>query len=182
MEANYSDGRILIRPYAEADAGALYEAARESVAEVGLWLPWCHEGYSRRDAAAWIAECPARWLRGEEHAFAIVEAGTGRYLGGVGLNAIHPLHRFANLGYWVRTTAAGRGTATAAARLAAAFGFRALGLVRVEIVVAVANAASLRVAEKTGAQREGILRRRLVCGERVDDAVLFSLIPDDLSI
>ena len=44
------------------------------------------------------------------------------------------------------------------------------------------NVASLRVAEKVGAIREGILRNRLVNADRADDAVMFSLIPNDLGI
>ena len=38
-----TDGEIILRTYREGDADALYEAVRESIAEVSLWLPWCHE-------------------------------------------------------------------------------------------------------------------------------------------
>ena len=44
------------------------------------------------------------------------------------------------------------------------------------------NAPSQRVAEKVGAIREGIQRNRLVTDDRIDDAVMFSLIPADLGI
>ncbi|MFS8084914.1 MAG: GNAT family N-acetyltransferase, partial [Acidobacteriota bacterium] len=83
-------------------------------------------------------------------------------------------------GYWVRTSAAGRGIATGAARLMARFSFEQVGLHRVEIVAAVPNIASQRVAEKVGAVREGVLRNRLLIGKESQDAVLFSLIPEDL--
>jgi len=86
-----------------------------------------------------------------------------------------------NLGYWVRTTAAGRGIATQAARLMARFAFEQVGLHRVEIVAAIPNIASQRVAEKTGAVREGVLRNRLLIRGVSQDAMLFSLIPSDLS-
>ena len=69
--------------------------------------------------------------------------------------------------------------ATAAARCLAAFGFRQLGLLRIEIVVATANTASQRVAEKLGATCEGVLRNRILVRDRVHDAVMFSLIPSD---
>ena len=51
---------------------------------------------------------------------------------------------------------------------------------RIEIVAAVGNRRSQRVAEKVGAAREGILRNRLKIGEVWHDAVMFSLVPDDL--
>lgn len=174
-----TDGTITIRPYEPADAARLYEAARESVAEVAPWLPWCHAGYTRAEAEAWVASRPAAWAEGEAYSFVVADAASGRFLGGCGLNTFHPVHRFANLGYWIRTSATGRGAATAATRLVARFGVEALDLVRIEVVVAVDNVSSLRVAEKAGAHREGLLRNRLVCDGRIDDAVMFSFVPED---
>jgi ribosomal-protein-serine acetyltransferase len=52
-----------------------------------------------------------------------------------------------------------------------------LKLKRVEITVAVDNQASLRVAEKAGATKEGILRNRVVKSDAPSDAVVFSFIP-----
>jgi RimJ/RimL family protein N-acetyltransferase len=46
-------------------------------------------------------------------------------------------------------------------------------------VVAVGNKASLRVAEKIGAHREGILRNRITVGTKCHDAVMFSILPED---
>jgi RimJ/RimL family protein N-acetyltransferase len=63
----------------------------------------------------------------------------------------------ANVGYWVRTSRTGQGIATAAVRLVARFGFEDLGLRRLELLIAVHNVASRRVAEKVGATLEGVL-------------------------
>ena len=87
----------------------------------------------------------------------------------------------ANLGYWVRTSAARRGVATNATRAVARYGFEELGLQRIEIVAAVRNLPSQRVAEKAGAVREGVLRKRLLIRGEAHDAVLFSLVAEDLS-
>jgi RimJ/RimL family protein N-acetyltransferase len=65
--------------------------------------------------------------------------------------------------------------------MAARFGFEQLGLQRIEIVAAVANVPSQRVAEKAGARREGILRNRLLIRGESLPAVLFSLVPEDLN-
>jgi RimJ/RimL family protein N-acetyltransferase len=67
-----------------------------------------------------------------------------------------------------------------ATRLAARFGFEQLGLQRIEIVAAVGNVPSQRVAEKAGATREGVSRKRLLIHGESLDAVLFSLVPEDL--
>jgi ribosomal-protein-serine acetyltransferase len=175
-----TDGVITLRPYQMEDAEDLYAAVRESMAELSPWMPWCHQGYSIEESREWIASHKEDGEKPNEHGFRIGDARTGRYLGGVGLNQINDLHRAANLGYWVRTSAAGRGVATRATRLAARFGFEQLGLIRIEIVAAVGNLASQRVAEKVGAVREGVLRNRLLINGAPHDAVLTSLVPEDL--
>jgi RimJ/RimL family protein N-acetyltransferase len=55
-------------------------------------------------------------------------------------------------------------------------------LIRVEIVVAQGNEASVKVAEKIGAHREGILLNRMVVRREMCDAVMFSLLPADLGL
>jgi RimJ/RimL family protein N-acetyltransferase len=167
-------GICSLRAYEAADAAALWEAARESVAEVSAWLPWCHARYSMADAAAWIQARAPLAADGREHAFAIVDA-RGRLLGGCGINQINRIHRFGNLGYWVRTSATGRGVATEAVRQLAELAWRDTDLVRLEIVCAVGNERSQRVAERAGAVREGVLRSRLLLHGRPVDAVMYGL-------
>ena len=180
MKVQPSDDVILLRPYCEADINALYEAARESIAEVSPWLPWCHEDYSIEESREFICSREQAVNGGEWYSFGIFEKNSGRLLGGIGLNFINQVHQMGNLGYWVRTSAVGRGIATNAAHLMARFGFEELGLHRIEILAAVPNVASQRVAEKVGAVREGVLRKRLLIRGESQDAVLFSLVPDDL--
>ena len=164
-----------LRPYEAGDARALWEAARESVADVFPWLAWCHAQYSMAEAEEWIRSRAPLAAEGREYTFAIV-GDDGRLLGGCGINQINRLHKFANLGYWVRSSATGRGVATEAARQAADFAFRTTDLVRVEIVCAVGNERSQRVAVRAGAVREGLLRRRLLIHGQPVDAVLYSFV------
>jgi RimJ/RimL family protein N-acetyltransferase len=153
----------------------LWEAARESVGEVYRWLAWCHPHYSKAEAVEWIGSRAPLAGEGREYTFAILGAD-GRFLGGCGLNQINHIHRFANLGYWVRTSATRHGVATEAVRQAAAFAFANTDLVRLEILCAVGNDASQRVAERAGAVREGVLRQRLLLHGQPVDAVMYSLV------
>ena len=180
MNAELSDGTISIRSYREEDADTLYEAVRESIADVSPWLPWCHEDYSIEESREFVSTRGKSAADGEWYSFGVFEKDSGKFLGGVGLNFINRVHLMANLGYWVRTSSVGRGVATSATRLAARFGFEKLGLHRIEIVAAVENIASQRVAEKAGALREGLLRKRLLISGESKDAMLFSLVPEDM--
>jgi ribosomal-protein-serine acetyltransferase len=165
---------ISLRAYRPDDAAELYAAARESIADVYPWLPWCHPAYTMDEARAWIEWGAQARADGLEYPFAIVDRD-GRFLGGCGLNMINRLHQFANLGYWVRSSATGRGVAPAAVRGAAEFAFAETDLVRLEIVCAVGNTRSQRVAERAGATREAVLRHRLLLHGEPVDAVMYAL-------
>ena len=176
-----TDGHVLIRPYRPEDIGAMYEAVRESVAEVSPWLPWCHEGYTVEETTSFVMAREEAWKNDEAYAFGVFDAASGTYLGGVGLNFINRVHQCANLGYWVRSSRTGRGVASAATRLASRFALERLGFQRIEILAAVGNHASRRVAEKAGAALEGTLRKRLLVNGHPQDAVLYSLVAEDFA-
>lgn len=170
---------LVLRPHREADIQPLFEAARCSIPEISPWMSWCHEHYTIEDAAAWVRSREEAWRRREAFSFVIEETATGELVGTAGLSHPNWLHQLANLGYWVRTASTGRGYATAAARRLARWAMKEQGLTRLEIVVAVGNHASRRVAEKLGATFEGIQRNRLTNGPELLDAWMYSLIPGD---
>lgn len=177
--ATLADGSLLLRPYAAADAPALQAAAAESVATVGRWLPWCHAGYGLDESHAWIERCTAGWSDGSQFDFAVFDDGA--FAGGFGINRVDPLHRNGNLGYWLRQSCQRRGLAARAGRLAAAFAFAQLGLVRLEIVSAVDNQPSRRTAEAIGARLECVARNRLMDRETPVAAAVYGLVPQDLA-
>ncbi len=175
-----TDGFVLLRPSQSGDIASLYEAVRESIAEVSVWMPWCHPDYSIEESTIWVESQPEIWEKGTGYEFAITDYASGSYLGCCGINRIQRDWGLANLGYWVRTSQTKKGVATAATLLLARFAFTELKLGRIEIVVEVDNRASQRVAEKAGATKERVLRNRLTKNGNPCDAVMFSLIPEDL--
>jgi RimJ/RimL family protein N-acetyltransferase len=175
-----TDGKILLRPYRMSDINNIYQAIRESIKEVGAWLPFAHEGYAIKETRDWLKKRNREWKKGDTYDFGIFDAKDGAFIGGCGINAIAKIGRHANLGYWVRTSRIGQGIAPTATKLLAKWGFDVLKLNRIEVVVAVSNEKSLRAAEKAGAKREGVLRNRLAIRDKACDAVMHSLIPGDI--
>lgn len=165
---------VSIRPYEPTDVVPIYEAARESWRELQPWMPWAHEGYSPAEAEAWVALAAGAFAARAQFEF-VIAGERGRILGGCGINQIDNVNKRANVGYWVRTAATRQGVATRAVREAIGWATANTELKRLEIVVAAGNAASLRVAERV-AQREGVLRSRLLLHGVFHDAVLFSVI------
>jgi RimJ/RimL family protein N-acetyltransferase len=175
-------GLVHIRLYRPTDISEMVAAARESVADVSPWMPWCHADYSEADAAPWITATLEGHRTGATYEFAI-EDDTGRYAGGCGINNINRGSGVANLGYWVRSSATGRGIAPAAVLQLTAWVFVNTPLHRLEIVAAVDNIRSQRVAEKVGAHRDAVLKKRTLVQGQPSDAVLFSVLrPDSVNV
>jgi ribosomal-protein-serine acetyltransferase len=170
-------GRLVMRPYRAEDARLLYAAASESRETVGRWMPWCHDGYAESDSADWVEKCEASWQSGDAYNFAMFDR-SGQFVGGTGINHINRVHNFANLGYWVRQSRQREGFAVDAVKLMAAFGFKTLGLMRIEVVAATHNVASRRVAEKAGALFECLARNRLLIRDKPVTAAVYSMIPE----
>jgi RimJ/RimL family protein N-acetyltransferase len=171
---------ILLRPFRFSDSVGLYYAVHESLKELKPWMTWATEGYTEMSAREYITIARARWDEHTFYAFAITRGE--EILGACTLSSLHAIYRFCNLGYWVRTSCRGQGIAGRAAQLVARYAFENLGLIRVEIVIAAGNQASIRVAEKLGAHNEGILLNRMVVGKSIYDAHMYSLLPSDFGL
>jgi RimJ/RimL family protein N-acetyltransferase len=172
--------RLLLRRFRLDDAEAICQAVRESIAELARWLSWCRPQYTIADTRAFLEGRSAAFRNDGEYAFAVLERGGGRFVGACGVNQIDKANARANLGYWMRTSATGRGYATEATLVLARWAFESLALERIEIVAAVGNDASGRVAAKAGAVREGVARKRLSVHGVQHDAVVFSLVREDV--
>ena len=166
---------VLVRPCRETDGALVFEAVAESLGTLVPWMAWCSAAYSLADAEQWVRETIAGRDAGTAFEFIITD-GDGELYGVCGLNGIDAVNRRANLGYWVRTRSQGRGIATEAVRQLVRWTAANTDLIRLEVVVAEGNTASLRVAQKAGAIVEGTLKSRLLLHGRPHDAVMLSFI------
>jgi RimJ/RimL family protein N-acetyltransferase len=116
---------------------------------------------------------------GIDASFAIADAMTGELLGTIGVERSADDPAIASVGYWLFASARGRGVATRAVRIIAAWAFAAMKIARLQITVHEPNLASQRVAEKAGFYREGVMRALAEQhGHRVD-LVMFARLPGD---
>lgn len=97
-----------------------------------------------------------------------------RIVGCIGLLIRDMLIPFFEIGYWVRSSEAGKGYTSMAVELLERYAVEQLGAKRIEVKMAESNVASRRVAEKTGFQYEATihLNRRLPTGE-VDNTCIY---------
>ncbi|MDQ2747599.1 MAG: GNAT family N-acetyltransferase [Acidobacteriota bacterium] len=180
MRSEIFGENIILRKYETAFAPLLFEAAIESKGgEFTFWMPWCRENYEFSESESFIEKVQENWKDETQFGFAIFDAETNEFLGGTGLNQPNTAHKFYNLGYWVRTSKQNRGAASEAARLLAEIAFEDLPINRIEILIAIENIPSQKAAEKSGAAHEGVLRKRLIIGDRIHDAAMFSFVRED---
>jgi ribosomal-protein-alanine N-acetyltransferase len=84
-----------------------------------------------------------------------------------------------SLGYWMGAPYARQGYMSAAVRALLPFAFATLRLHRVEAACIPANAASIRLLEKTGFRREGFARQYLCIDGVWQDHLLYARLKDD---
>lgn len=83
-------------------------------------------------------------------------------------------------GYWIAPRAQHNGLATRAAGLLSGWALRTAGMIRVEALLDPRNESSRRVAEKSGFRREGHLRLYLELDGEPTDALVYSLLREEL--
>ena len=137
---------------------AIHAAVAESYDELKRWMPWASEPQKSEESQAHCAAMTAKWHAREELDFCFVR-DDGVLVGKGGLHTIDwSIPKF-EIGYWIRSSCAGRGYATEAAQGLSDMARAALGAMRLEIRPDARNHASRRVAEKCGFELEGVLRR-----------------------
>jgi RimJ/RimL family protein N-acetyltransferase len=88
-------------------------------------------------------------------------------------------HRKAQVGYWLAEKYNGKGYARKALNSLVEFGFNVLNLHRLEATTATTNASSIRLLERIGFKREGLLRECFRINDRFVDDYLYSLLSTD---
>lgn len=172
--------RLELRPFRRRDLESLLDAVLESKPQLEPWLPWAHQRYRRSDALRFIRESGAAWA--EARAFDMtIRALTDpdRHLGNISVWHTSRREQAGEIGYWIRTSAAGSGVATEACARIVQTAFEELRLHRVTLRIAVGNRASERVAEKLGFLREGVLRREVLIGGEWVDHSLWALLDEE---
>jgi len=154
------EGPLELRPPRVQDAPALVEAIRESLPELKGFMPWAHWEENNTVAAQYtrLADQSAAYWKGKDYLYHLFEPGEERLLGSVGLHRRALNARAVEVGYWGRTSAAGRGLCTRAVQALLVVAFERFGFKRVQCGFDLANEASARVNAKVGFRVEGDLR------------------------
>ena len=171
-------GRVVVRDAAERDIPEVLIAYQDD--------PQLHRrmGEARPPSGAelggWAKTEDADRAAGVRAALTVLEPGSDVCRGQVYVHHLDWDHARAEIGMWLAPEARGRGLASEALRLVAAWLLGACGLQRLQILTEPDNQPMHRAAAAAGFVREGLLRAYLrERGGRVDVEIL-SLLPGDL--
>lgn len=149
--------RLTIRCPQLDDVTAIYEAVRESLPELLPWMPWAMPDYSLADCEENTRRAIAKFITREDLRYHFHDKRSGRLLVCSGLHCIDWSVPKFEIGYWCRSSEAGKGYVTEGVRALTRLAFGQLGATRVEIRCDDKNKRSLAVAERCGFGLEGIL-------------------------
>jgi [ribosomal protein S5]-alanine N-acetyltransferase len=114
------------------------------------------------------------------YSFFLFQNDSNRLLGGVTISNIRrSVAQTGTVGYWTGQPFAGQGYMTAGVRALVPHAFGALRLRRLEAACIPTNAASIRLLEKVGFEREGYAREYLCIDGIWQDHLLFALLRRD---
>jgi RimJ/RimL family protein N-acetyltransferase len=168
------EGPTALRPWRDSDLDALVAACQDPEIVAFTRVP---ANYGASDARAFLLQRHDAVWTGQAAPFAIVHASDdARLLGSISLMRFEWAHARGEVGYWLAREARGRGHATRAVRLICRWGFESLELDRIDLLAATENAASQRVAERSGFTREAVLRSYMRAKAGRQDMVAFGLL------
>ena len=167
--------RCTLRQWRLSDVPALMKYAGNRAVQQNMHESFPHP-YTERDARWWAG---GGW-RSMGHAWAIDIDGEAA--GGCGVNSDQaPFSCSAEFGYWLAEPFWGRGIATEVAGRLADFALNLRGITRVYATVHAHNAPSMRVLEKNGFTREGLMAASALKDGKPIDRVLYAKVRADRS-
>jgi len=162
-------GDLRVRNWRREDLDALLRYANNAKIAANLRDQFPHP-YTRRDGIDYL-----NYVRSMDVPMAFAIEHEGEAIGGIGFRLGSDIARLsAEMGYWLAEPFWGRGYATRAVAAASEWAFENYRIIRVFAMVFSHNAASIRVLEKAGFQREGILRRSAIKSGTVLDQLMYA--------
>lgn len=167
---------IHLRFLRKSDAVRMFAAIEESREELEKYLTGPRRLYPMPEVEQMIERAKALRKKRQGYFFGIFMAEGRELVGYVNLHGITKKTRAGEVGYWVRTSQAGKGIATAATVMIVLFGFKELKLHKIVLRAAADNPASWRIAEKLGFVYEGTQRHEQLMQRGWVDLRCYSLL------
>lgn len=166
-------GRVTLRPLADSDVPALFAVFSDEQVMRYWSTPPMREV---ADAQALLDEIRSCFVQRSLFQWGVARVEDNRVVGTCTLFNLDRRNRRAEVGYALASDCWGQGLMTEALGALIAYAFGPLDLTRLEADVDPRNAPSIRIVERLGFVREGLLRERWHVGGEVQDSVILGLL------
>jgi len=164
--------RCLLRRWQQSDLASMVAHANDP--RVSRYMGPLPYPYTREDGAQFL---DAQASAVEPTCMWAIEVD-GEAVGGIGVVARPGIRRrTGELGYWLGHAHWSKGVASEAIAAVVPVAFERLALLRVAATVFSANLASMRVLEKNGFIREGVLKNAIVKTDEIWDEIIYARLP-----
>ncbi len=173
--------RVFLRAPAMGDYAGWASLREQSRAFLTPWEPiWADDDLTKAAYRHRVRRFEEEIANGTSYPFFIFRERDNRLVGGITLGNIRRgVGQSGMIGYWSGAPFAGKGYMTEALSLLIPFAFDQLRLHRLEAACIPHNARSIRLLEKAGFQKEGLLRSYLKINGFWQDHYLYARIVDD---
>lgn len=166
-------GRVTLRPLEDRDVPSLYAVfSDEQVMRYWSTPPM----RDIAEAQALLDEIRTTFLQRSLFQWGVARTGDDRVVGTCTLFNLDARNRRAEIGYALARDCWGQGLMSEALGALVAYAFGPLDLTRLEADVDPRNAPSIRIVERLGFVREGLLRERWHVGGETQDSVFLGLL------
>jgi N-acetyltransferase len=170
---------VVLEPLEPRHAEGLFEAA---ASDPGIWkyMP-LRAGDCRAAFDTFFEAALAASARGDEVAFATLDAGSGKPIGSTRYLTLRPEHRGLEIGWtWLAPSFWGTGANVEAKLLMLDHAFGTLGCVRVELKTDARNERSRAAISALPARFEGIFRKHMILPDGTyRDSAYYSIVDDE---
>jgi [ribosomal protein S5]-alanine N-acetyltransferase len=129
--------------------------------------------YEIEDARRFVNKSRRNFQLKKERTFAIELVGIGSLVGVISLQKIDRKNKNAQISYWIGKNYWNLGIATESTKMLIRYAFWVLRLHKVYANVLATNRASIRVLEKNGLKKEGVLKHSVYKDDKFHDVVLY---------
>lgn len=168
---------IRLELIAEKHAQALFNAVDGNREHIGVFMPWVGNMLAVENTLNYIKSCEQLYAEQKEVSFVIIQNET--LVGRIGIHYINQQNKNASIGYWLVKDAVGKGIITRSCIALISYGFKELGLHRIEIKAAVGNYRSRAIPEKLQFKKEGILREAELVNNKFLDLFLYAMLASE---
>lgn len=150
----------------------LYQAIAHDRVSLGKWLPWAYQMKSAQDEASFIQTIQEKMIKDRMVVLTILVNGEPS-----GMIDLHNLvkNQKGEIGYWLSSTYQGRGIVTNSVLKLCQYAFSELNLQYVDLIIAVENGKSARIARNADFKLMG-MKKNLI-NDKLDGQIFRKINP-----